>query len=161
MTALRAAVLLAFAAVMWVATPPTPPAVAAPVPKAIKQKSPALDGRWQIVEMNSYQQDLTAQNPWVWDIDGETVTTRVRDKEGGLSLHDPRTAVTLVRPTGGGADEVDHIRDDGTPMRFPGRLKVDGDELVLCFVNPDGTCPDELKPGRAVYYYRFKRVNPK
>jgi uncharacterized protein (TIGR03067 family) len=133
-------------------------AVAAPVPKKVREKAPSLDGRWEIVEMRFLGQDITALNPWVWDIDGEKLTISNREKDGTLKLNDPTTATTLVRPENGEPGEVDYLRAGaGSNMLFKGRAKVDGDELVIGFTDPDKPRPAEVTTS-TTYYHRFKRV---
>jgi hypothetical protein len=134
------------------------PLAAAPVPKAIKPKAAALDGKWEIVELWSGLSDVAKLNPWVWDIRGETVTIYV--SEGGtLKLHDPRTKTALVRPSNSGAEDIDYVRDDGTPQLFPGTVVVSETELIICFDSPGKARPSERKPFQSGWYYRFKRMS--
>jgi hypothetical protein len=136
------------------------PLVAAPVPKSIKPKAANLDGRWEIVELWSGMADVTTLNPWVWEIQGETLTIHVN--EGGtLKVHDPKTKTTLVRPVTGGADDIDYVRDEGTPRLFPGIIVVTESELVICFDSPGNPRPTERKPFPSGWYYRFKRIADK
>lgn len=133
-------------------------AAAAPVPKSVKVKDAPLDGRWEIVEMRFGGQDITALNPWVWDIDGEKLTISNRQKDGTLMPNDPTTATTLVRPEKGEAGELDYLRAGaGSNLLFKGRAKVDGDELVVGFADPDKPRPTEVTTS-TTYYHRFKRV---
>ena len=136
--------------------------LAAPVPKEIRAKAAPLDGTWEIVELRSGLADVTNLNPWVWVIDGEKLTIFNREKDGTLQLNDPRMTTTLVRPTGGGPEDVDYVRDDGkNPLLFKGLVAVDGNELVICFSDPNNPRPAERKSGQTVSYYRFKRIKDK
>lgn len=136
-------------------------AQAAPVPKEIKAKPASLDGKWEIVELKSGTLDVTHLNPWVWDISGEKLTIYNRENDA-LRPNDLRTTTTLVRPSGGGVEDVDYIRDDGkAPMTFKGLVSVTETEMILCFSDPNQPRPAERKSGQRVSYYRFKRVSDK
>jgi uncharacterized protein (TIGR03067 family) len=136
--------------------------VAAPVPKALKAKAPNLDGKWQAVEMLSNGDDMLPNNPWAWEIRGDAVTIFNIRGDGSLQPNDPTTKTTFSRPDTAGPDELDYTRDDGTVRRlFRGRVRLTGDELVLCFGEVDGPRVTELKPGKTTYYYRFQRMTEK
>jgi uncharacterized protein (TIGR03067 family) len=137
------------------------PLAAAPVPKAIKPRAAALDGKWEIVELWSGLSDVAKLNPWVWDIRGESLTIYRRDGDK-LEPNDPITKTTLVRPADGGPDALDYIRDDrGNAMTFPGIVTVTEGELVICFDSPGKSRPTEQKPFQSGWYYKFKRVTEK
>ncbi len=130
------------------------PLAAAPVPKVAKPKAASLDGKWEIVELWSGLSDVAKLNPWVWEIQGETVTIYVNHTDK-LTLHDPRTVTTLVQPQNGGSEDIDYVRDDGTPQLFPGTVVVSDTELIICFDSPGKARPTERKPFQSGWYYRF------
>jgi uncharacterized protein (TIGR03067 family) len=136
----------------------TAAAVAAPVPKAVKAKAPALDGRWECVELNANDWDATKSNPWVWDIDGEKLTIHVRTN-GQLRPNERNMTTTLTRPDPSKPEEVDYHRDgNGTKSVFKGRFVIDGDKLTVCYDTTGGDRPTELKVDKRYHYVRFTRV---
>jgi hypothetical protein len=136
-------------------------AVAAPVPKALKAKRPNLDGRWEIELMTYYGHDITSNNPWVWDIDGETLTISVRQSDATLKPLDGGVTTTLVPPVKGEADELDfHRKGVGVNCEFRGRVKVENDELVYVHADANESAPTEFTTN-ARFYYRFKRLPEK
>lgn len=133
---------------------------AAPVPKAVS-KAPKLDGKWEIAELNANGTDVTAYNPWVWEIDGERVNTFF-NKNGRLLASDQDEKTALVRPSGGGPTDIDYVLDrGGNKLVFQGLIAVVGDELTVCFSDPGLDRPAEAKVGKSVQYLRFTRVTDK
>ncbi len=132
--------------------------LSAPVPKAVKAKAPSLDGRWECVELNANDADVTKGNPWVWDIAGEKLTIHRREN-GQLRPNEQNMTTTLVWPDAAKAEEVDYVRDNGTSKTvFKGRFVVDGDKLTVCYTTSGGDRPTELKADKRVHYVRFTRV---
>jgi uncharacterized protein (TIGR03067 family) len=133
-------------------------ALAAPVPKALK-KAPALDGRWEAVALRASGNAFTRTDPWVWDIDGETVTRHAKQKDGSLLADGP---ATLTRPDARQPDEVDYLLPSGQQSTlFRARIEVSGDELVINFANVNATRPPDMTELKDGYHYRFKRVEKK
>jgi uncharacterized protein (TIGR03067 family) len=142
----RSVALLLFAAAV----------TAAPVPKKA-DKTPPLDGRWECLELNANDSDVTAGNPWVWDIDGEKLTIW-RKVGGDLKPNEANMTTTLVRPKDGGPNEIDYFRDNGNGRTlFKGLVALDGDNLTVCYAT-GGDRPTELKADKAVHFVRFKRA---
>ena len=133
---------------------------AAPVPKAVS-KAPKLDGKWKIAELNANGTDVTAYNPWVWEIDGERVNT-LSSQNGRLQPIDREEKTAVVRPTGGGPADVDYVLDRGGHKSvFKGLISVVGDELTICFSDPGLDRPAEAKVGKTFQYLRFTRITDK
>ena len=133
-------------------------AFAAPVPKAVKAKAPALDGRWECLELNANDADVTKGNPWVWDIAGEKLTIHRRGN-GQLRPNEANMTTSLTWPDPAKPEEVDYIRDNGTGKTvFKGRFVIDGDKLTVCYDTNGGDRPTELKADIRVHYVRFTRV---
>ncbi len=133
-------------------------AIAAPVPKAVKAKAPSLDGRWECVELNANDADVTKGNPWVWDIDGEKLTIHRRDN-GQLRPNEANMTTRLVCTDPAKPEEIDYIRDGNNGKSvFKGRFVIDGDKLTVCYDTNGGDRPTELKAGIRVHYVRFTRA---
>ncbi len=131
-------------------------ALAAPVPKAIK-KAPVLDGRWEAITLRASGNDFTRADPWVWDIDGDTVTRHAKQKDGSLLLDGP---ATLTRPDAKQPDEVDYLLPSGNQHTlFRARIEVSGNELVINFANVNDPRPLDMTELKSGYFYRFKRVD--
>jgi hypothetical protein len=133
-------------------------ALAAPVPKALKAKTFALDGVWVTAERVKNGQVIT--DPWVWQINGETLTPCYLNPDRTLQPTYPRTAVmTFTRPDPDKPDEFDYqFKDAGSSYHYRGRVEWDGDEWVFCFGEAGAARPAEVKAGKDVNYYRFKRL---
>lgn len=137
-------------------------AVAAPVPKSVKAKSPDFTGTWEIVELRSGLQDVTALNPKVWVIEGNVITSYHRNKlDGKLNPWEPNMTLTLERPEGGGVDDIDYVRvGPNDNMRLKGVVRVTDDELTICYCF-GGDRPTEVKASEKVSVERYKRVSGK
>jgi len=128
--------------------------LAAPVPKALKEKAAGLNGLWEVVctELGEVVQVGTGQT---WEIDGEKVILRSGGKVG-QGCH-----YTLVVPTEGGSDAVDFTTvfdESGEAFGQRGRRVTDGDTLTL-YLAMRGERPAEAKAGKGVIVYSFRPVN--
>lgn len=133
------------------------PAVAAPVPKALKAK-PTMDGVWEWVEFSGNNGTIryAILKPSYWRIEGDRISTAKRTVEdvkldpllGSLQIRDEkRPNLRTFQNSGGGS--------------FPAVVELDGDTLRWCFAS-DGTTPiTECKPQPGVYFYVFERVKEK
>lgn len=134
-------------------------ALAAPVPKSVKAKGPAVDGRWEAVLLKSSGNDFTKSRPWVWVIEGEAVTRYHPQADGTLQLDGP---ATLARPEDARPDEFDyHLPSGGQSVLFRARVEVKGDELVINFAEVNDPRPADMTELTRGYFYRFKRVKEK
>lgn len=133
--------------------------VAAPVPKELKAKPPTLDGRWRTIERIACGLDLSDKLPMEWEVSGETLSLFKRTEKGTFDI--PSTArVTLRRPEGGGADEIDYVLGSGKIRQlFKGRIAWVRGELLLAFGEVGEERPAEAKAGPTVSFYRLKRVS--
>lgn len=132
--------------------------LAAPVPKSLRKADP-LDGRWDVVSMTVRGADATAMNPDVWVIRGGKVTRFSKGRDGTLYPLAPQFAYALER--GQEAGHVDYVFGVGSAeaMRFAGLFTLDGDTLTLAHgINVDSPRPSDLKPGRGVTVFQFKRM---
>jgi len=129
------------------------PAVAAPVPKALKAK-PTMDGVWEWVEFNGSDGTMkfTIPKPTFRRIDGDRI-----------SLGKPSVEEVLREEL----RQTLHVRDEQQPhlrtydtggVKYSSVVELDGDTLRWCFsLDPKATIT-ECKPANGVYYYVFKRV---
>jgi hypothetical protein len=136
-------------------------ALAAPVPKTLKAKTFDLTGKWVTAERVNNGQVVT--DPWVWQISGETLTPCYLNPDDTLRPTYPSTAVmTFSRPDPAKPDEFDYqFNDAGSRYHYRGRVAWEGDEWVFCFGQPGADRPAEVKAGKDVTYYRFKRLADK
>lgn len=128
------------------------PAVAAPVPKALKNgPPPSPDGAWVLAEFSS---DGAAPAPPTgmvidWVIAGEHIFAGVK-----------------VEPAHGAKGQANFtIRDPDRPhLRTWGTLPAvydvsrDGDTLRVCYAHDGRKELTECKPQMGVHYYQFKRA---
>ena len=159
MTARRAALLcvLLAALLVWGAPHPTPPAVAAPVPKALKAKAANFDGKWELVRQNNSNKEVAQISPWIWEIDGETLTLHWGNGDG--TFRKSKFASAFVRPADAQSDEMDYVynpTNGGKPSL--GRATVEAYEFVVCWAEGGNPRPGDITPGPGVNYYRFKRL---
>ena len=149
-----------FSTLLWVATPPTHPAVAAPVPKALK-KSSGLDGEWVLVEWYSGESRMQLTDDVRWAIDGEqlTVTSTKQAVPVGFAANATRT---VRRPEGGAADAIDYtinFTDGSAPSFRPAVFELSGDTFKICLSDThNGARPPECKPTRDSMLYVLKRA---
>ena len=140
------------------------PLAAAPVPKALKQAKPTLDGTWEVVEVHS--DGVKSENPVVakWVIDGESLTLLRRDDKRLPAR--VVTSYSLVKPdkadSPAALDYVISYANAGRPNRtLPGVFELDGDTLKVCYaISPNGERPTGCKPAEGAVLYVFKRANP-
>lgn len=130
-------------------------AVAAPVPKSLA-KRPNLDGRWVTSERVEWGQADNGDRRLVWQVDGEKVSPFNLFKNDTLRPAFSTATLTLSQPAW---DELDlHYADGPTRFVYRGRLKWDGDQLLVCLGHADKACPAEVSPTANVYaFYRFDR----
>lgn len=135
------------------------PAVAAPVPKAIKKPAVTFQGVWQVVERQNDAKRLPSDGYEFWVItDGEyTIFDGVKDV---TAITDPTTKSYR--------GQWKHANDDpstfDTHGKFDniGRLELDGDTLRIGFDISDGKVkarPAAAQPRLGVAYIQFKRVD--
>lgn len=132
---------------------------AAPVPKALKPKTPLLEGRWEAVVLRSSGNDFTKSTPWVWDISGETVTRHMKNGDGTLRLDG---TATLTRPDPERPADMDYTLPGGNGgSLFRAVVEVVGDELVINFAELNQARPPDMTELKSGYLYKFKRVEDK
>jgi uncharacterized protein (TIGR03067 family) len=136
------------------------PAVAAPVPKALKKNPHPLNGKWVVVEWHTDEARLGVSDTIYWTIDGDSLSVRgVRDEvpEGFLA----NVSRTITRPDGGADNAIDFniaFADGSATIRRPAVIDLDGDRLSLCMSDThNGTRPAECKPARGTIMYVLKR----
>ena len=126
-------------------------AVAAPVPKSLKNgPPPSPDGTWHLVEFHSDGQvGAVEQVTRDWVIASEHIFAGVKAEpahgakgQANFTIRDPD------RP---------HLRTWGT---LPAVYEVarDGDTLRVCYAHDGRKDLTECKPQAGVYYYVFERV---
>ncbi len=127
------------------------PALAAPVPKALKKPS-SPDGAWHLVAVNSDGKKGSVENMGrYWLVRGETVTLgrphtdpdRQPPQVCELTIPDP------TRP---------HLRRFGAESQFLSVLEVEGDILRFCYAYDGRKELTECKPDKGIAYYVFERV---
>lgn len=131
-------------------------AVAAPVPKSLK-KRPPLDGRWVTTERVEWGVKQTADRRLVWDIDGEKVSpfNQYLPEEQLLPAY-TTAVVTISQPSG---DELDVLYSDGpTQLVFRGRIRWDGDQLLIALGGVNKPRPTEVEAAGVYAFYRFDRM---
>lgn len=150
---MRTAVALLFALLWWVATPPTPPAVAAPVPKAVKKTNDAelLQGRWESVSLDTGG-GVRADNTW-W----------VEIKDGKLTTGSGKTTGYMAR-----SFKLDpeaspkHLDIDDLSGQFILTIyKLEDDTLTWCESSSTTQRPTEFKAGNSFNVFVFKRAKDK
>ena len=124
------------------------PAVAAPVPKALK-KPQNPDGGWLVVAFSQDGAELAEPKSMVreWHIAGE-------HRSNGSVLEPAHHAkgtpnFTVIDP------DKPHLRKWGT---MPAVFEVDGDTLRACYAHDGRTELTECKPQMGVHYYVFTRA---
>jgi uncharacterized protein (TIGR03067 family) len=142
-------------------------APAAPVPKAVKEQRPKLDGTWEVTEQHSRGNRVNVTTTTTrWTIDGESLTIQ-RTNAKGVALKPAAITYTLVVPDDGDGNALDYVltyNNGTTPTRtYPGVFEVDGDTLKFCYLPTTakaGTAarPTECKPDQSNILYVFKRV---
>jgi hypothetical protein len=127
------------------------PAVAAPVPKSLKNAPPALpDGTWYLVEFHTDGQvGAVEQVTRDWVIAGEHIFAGVKvEPAHGAKGQANFTVADPDRP---------HLRKWGTlPAVYD--VSRDGDTLRVCYAHDGRKGLTECKPQPGVYYYVFQRV---
>ena len=129
------------------------PAVAAPVPKALKAK-PTADGVWEWAEFNGNDGKMgyTIQKPTYWRIDGERISIGKRSVDELYSEPLPH----VLRPRD---EEQPHLRTyDIGGAKHSAVMELDGDTLRLAYALDTNATITECKPANGVYFYVFKRV---
>lgn len=131
-------------------------AVAAPVPKEIKNARPPLDGTWEVVEYHSRGRLMNNATPVKWVIEGEKITI-LRNNVAAKT----RISYSLEKPDGGADDHLDYVltypQADREKKVNPGVFELDGDTLRFCW-STRGERPAECKPDQNNLMYLFKRV---
>lgn len=150
----RFALLLMFvAAVMWGTPSPTPPAVAAPVPKAVKKKADAqlILGKWQGGVVAAGQgQGPAASHLFRFGDDGKCgiINTPGNSRENGAEyeLHPDKSPRQMTWWNG--------------PERTEWRCvyELDGDTLKVAFVHKGTDLPADTSPRAGVTVYELKRL---
>lgn len=136
------------------------PAVAAPVPKAVKGKAFDLNGKWETTERVNKGKEV--KEPWVWEIKGEQLTCSGKALGGELRPTFNGITTAFVQPDPTKPDEFDYRFSPGRgELVYPGRVIWEGDEWVFCFAEAGGERPTEVKAGKEVYYLRFRRMSDK
>lgn len=140
------------------------PLVAAPVPKALKNK-PTLEGTWQVVEC-SYGAEKNGKTPWgVWTVSGDKLTAlSVKDVDELRGYGDKKPyswSFKLRFPDPDDPTTVDLMEgDEAKPKVLRGRLTTDDDTLKLCYPNnPTEERPVECVPAPRMIYHTFTRVD--
>jgi uncharacterized protein (TIGR03067 family) len=136
-------------------------AVAAPVPKTLKNAGP--NGTWEVVEQHSRGNKVKPSYTTRWTIDGDKLSIE-RVAQAGAIVRQPVNPPTysLVKPDPAKPAEVDYTitYENGARTRtYPGRLEVEGDTMRFCYEPQNsGTRPAECKPTETNVYYEFRRV---
>lgn len=133
-------------------------AVAAPVPKSLKNRPPvSLDGTWEVVEIN-YDGKRSSEGTRFWTIDGSSVLLWNRDwvcvggfewksLSGGFGDFDR----TVIGAQFGQVVERTDI--------YPGVHEASGDILVVCTASvAGGDRPTDCTTGKGRARYELKRV---
>ena len=126
----------------------TLPAVAAPVPKALRKPMASPDGTWYLVEFHSDGQvGAVKQVTRDWVIAGEHIFPgRTVEPAHGDKGPPNFTLIDESRP---------HLRKWSN---HPAAYEVSGDTLRACYAHDGRKELTECKPQRGVYYYVFERV---
>ena len=131
------------ALVVWLALVPL--VVAAPVPKALKEKVPDLNGTWEVTEYHSGGNKLTTPK-MNWVIDGEKLTIdRLNIK--GVPI---KSAVTysLKKPEGGGPNDIDYVlRALNASVTTDRTMAISSATVARCGSSSDNSAPQ--RPCRA------------
>jgi uncharacterized protein (TIGR03067 family) len=141
-------------------------AVAAPVPKGLKEQAASLDGTWEVVEWYSNGGKVNSTVAIKWTVsEGSLTIERTNAKGGGLAKN-PSVTYSLVKPDGGAVNALDYTityANAATPPRvLPGVFELDDDSLKFCYVSQlNGTRPTECKAEQGNVLYVFKRVEAK
>jgi uncharacterized protein (TIGR03067 family) len=137
------------------------PLVAAPVPKALKKKAPALDGTWKIVEWYSGDTRMQLTDEVIWTVDGENLAVEGKVK-GAPDGFVPNATRTMRKPDDGPDNALDYTitPTDGSRQSFrPAVYELDGDTFKICLTDShNGPRPTECKPDGRTVMYVLKRV---
>jgi hypothetical protein len=129
------------------------PALAAPVPKALKAKA-TTDGIWEWVGFNGHDGRINyaIPKPSYKRIAGDRISGF---KRSPADLTDESLAHHI------------RVRDDQQPnlrtydidgAKYSAVVELDGDTLRLAYATDPQQAITECKPAAGVYYYEFKRV---
>lgn len=134
------------------------PAVAAPVPKALKAKA-TMDGVWEWVEFNGNdgKMQYAIKKPTYWRIEGDRISV------SKPSLEEVRAA-ELKNTIRVRDEQQPHLRTYDTGIvgtTYSAVMELDGDTLRWCFAIDSKQTVTECKPAGGVYYYVFQRVKDK
>ncbi len=136
--------------------------VAAPVPKALKAKTPTVDGKWLLVGQNWDGKEYPTFNKWMWEIEGERLTYHRPDRDGVYRPSGAEPAATITPSSAGKAGDYDRGMPNGkiNPML----IVIERDEMTVCHASEAAQTPVrpvEPKPAAQVNVLRFKRVEEK
>ena len=128
-----------------------PVAVAAPVPKELKNEG-KLEGTWKVESLSTNGQPAGQQGTY-WTIDAE----------GMLTLHSvakPPAANSRIRFKHDRATKaIDYTQIDGD-RNYPGLYELRGDTLKFCFNLKDQDRPKAIGEGQDLNLWTFTRVKP-
>jgi len=122
---------------------------AAPVPKALQQKSDAelLDGRWECVSLDGGA-GLRPEKRFMYIKDGKMDMT----DDPPPTANGPFTLDTSKEPR-----QLD-VKWKGWDVAQRYIYKLEGDTLTLCHAQDNQPRPSEFKGGGGAYCFVFKRV---
>ena len=123
------------------------PAVAAPVPKALKKPPASPDGHWHLIEFSSNGTPETSLHGFARHaVIKDELLTWFRDGQQSPHASEKFAIIDPARP---------HVRRWGYN---PGVYEMDGDTLRACCRYGGGEELTECKPGKGIHYYVFERV---
>jgi uncharacterized protein (TIGR03067 family) len=126
------------------------PAIAAPVPKALKKPPQSPDGTWHLEEFHTDGQvGAVEQVTRDWVIAGEHIFAGRQTEPAHGDKGPPNFTV---------ADESNPQRRKWGNCPAVFELDRDGDTLRCCYAHDGRKEMTECKPQPGVYYYVFKRV---
>lgn len=135
------------------------PALAAPVPKVVKQAA-TLDGTWEVVERRNdgVLLEPTGREFWVFDGGQYSLFDGLKDES---ELADPKRKPFSGRRVVPDPQDATAIDLDEGPHHNISRMALDGDTLHIAItIARNQVRPAEAKPGQGVAYIKFQRVDP-
>jgi uncharacterized protein (TIGR03067 family) len=147
---MRTTLLCLLALVWWVATPATPPAAAAPVPKVAKKADDLtlLEGRWEGVTCDSGSGPYACPDYWFEVKDGK-LSTGIKASPGYV------TRTLRLDPNA----TPKHIDVDDTLGGFHlGIYELDGDTIRWCESSSTTKRPTEFKAANGFNLIVYKRA---